>query len=187
MSRLQFNHRFKQLLKKEIKSRTGVNHFKYIYLLWRQNNLYSYNNYKTCNRKKKKYYTQNWMSYLEISSKTGSEMIIRIQQQFFGDLHFVLQDIKLTMKTFQLYEYWKLLNTQKEKEKKRKESHGELKIICLHGTRLCVSKLSSFPQLGFSSSLFPGMHKGIRVSARRRKRLHVKDGKYVSLKKNVNL
>lgn len=59
------------------------------------------------------------MSYLEISSKTGSEMIIRIQQQFFGDLHFVLQDIKPTMKTFQLYEYWKLLNTKRKRKKKK--------------------------------------------------------------------
>lgn len=59
--------------------------FKYIYLLWRQNNLYSYKNYKTYNRTKKralkKYHIQNGTSYLAWSSKHEIEMITKIQHQ----------------------------------------------------------------------------------------------------------
>lgn len=58
-------------------------HLVQIYLFTlKTNNLYSYRNYKTCNRKKnKKKYKLFGMSYLAISGKTGSEMITRIQHR----------------------------------------------------------------------------------------------------------
>lgn len=141
--------------------------FKYIYLLWRQNNLYSYKNYKTCNRKKSINHQRNiqyGMSYLAISSKTGSEMITKIQHQtaLWQSVVslFSAKDHKTNWQALEKYEV--CMNTESYWSKVWRWIED---YTCLHGTGLCQvsSQLSSVPQLGCVFFFFSRIHESIHV------------------------
>lgn len=189
-TREKSRYKYAETSQKRVESNDQNIPFKYIYLLWRQNNLYSYKNYKTCNRNKKKkkykplkmYRIQNGMSYLAIISKTGSEMITKIQHQTapWQSVVLLLQP-KIIKPTDRRWKYQLCMNTESywSKVSQRIEDY-----MCLHGTGLCVSsQLSSCPQLGRGVCCFvfflllsgrmkasPFQHNGGVV-------VHVKDGK----------